>query len=1039
MKHLRLILSATFLAASTFSIAQSKGAPAMKEFHGNAAAAIFPGSKTVLINHQSRVPSFIVMRPDVNIPATEIFERLRTPLKMQQEDSWKLRRADKDQLGFTHFRYNQYFNEVKVEGGEYLVHEKNGRVESVNGMWMDGIALNTTPALPESVALQFALNFTNAQLYKWQVPADEAAIKHIRNDVNATWYPTGELVIICADNNISNRDYRLAWKYDVYALKPFGRKYIYVDAQSGAIVATSDRIHEADVPATGTSLYSGTVNFTCDNNAPGQYRMHETGRGNGIETYNANLSTNSANATEFTNTSATWTATANYDNAAYDAHWGAEKTFDYYSLLHGRNGIDDAGLLMVSYVHYDSGLNNAFWDGTSMSYGDGTHTPGNFNSLVAIDVCGHEFSHGVTEYTCNLYYQDESGALNESFSDCMGTAIEFYAKPLTANFLIGEQVCVNANSALRNMQNPNQYGDPDTYGGTNWYTGTSDNGGVHTNSGVRNKWFYILCQGETGTNDLGDSYNVTGLGLTATADICYRGQSVYLVSTSEYADCRVADVQSANDIYGACSPEVIATTNAWYAVGVGPIYNSAVYAAFTADLTASCNLPMTVNFTNNSVNASTATWYFGDATTSTSYSPSHIYTQAGTYSISLVVNSACGVDSIIQSSYITINPPPSPTGADQNSCNATSFNLSGSGAGTLNWYANPTGGTSLATGTSYTTPVLSNTTTYYLESQVAQPPGNVGPANTTFGSGGQHNNTSTQYLEFTVFTPCTLATGIVNAGSAGNKTFILYDNAGNQLSTYVVNCPATGIQTVTLNIPLTPGSYRIGGTQMNLYRNNSGASYPYNLANTIRITGSSAGSAYYYYLYNWGITFPPCTSSRTPVIASIGAPNATFTTAAYDTVCSGPGTITLTGGFPAGGTYSGPGVSGGIFTPSVAGPGTHTLTYTYTDSSNCTAVINANVMVEVCLGIFSQYENAGVSVYPNPANSFMTVELQLGTSQEVEMNLVNMLGQNLYSSKADQSAGITKVNINTASLPRGIYLLQVKTDSGLQVKKIELQ
>ncbi|MDQ3110533.1 MAG: M4 family metallopeptidase [Bacteroidota bacterium] len=1039
MKNLRLLLSATLLSAGTFAFAQSNVIPSMQEFHGNAAAAIFPGSKTVLINKQSRVPSFIIMRSDANIPSSEIFERLRTPLKMQLADGWNLRRADKDNLGFTHYRYNQAYNTIKVEGGEYLVHERNGRVESVNGMWMDGITLNTNPSLAETAALQSALNFTNAQLYKWQVPADEAAIKHIKNDVNATWYPKGELVIVCADNDIFKREYHLAWKFDIYSLQPFGRKYIYVDAQSGMIVAKSERIHETDVPATGTSLYSGTINFTCDNYAAGLYRLHETARGQGIETYNANNSTNQANATEFVNSSATWTATANFDNAAYDAHWGAEKTYDYYSLLHGRNGIDNAGMLMVSYVHYDNGLDNAFWDGTSMSYGDGSQSPGNFNPLVGIDVCGHEFSHGVTEFSCNLDYQYESGAINESFSDCMGTAIEYYAKPLTGDFLIGEEVCVTAGDALRDMQNPNAFGDPDTYNGTNWYTGAADNGGVHTNSGVLNHWFYIMSMGEAGTNDLGDAYAVTGLGITSAADILYRGHTVYLVSTSQYADCRVADIQSAIDIYGACTPEVEATTNAWYAVGVGAPYSSVVAAAFTADLTTSCNLPMTVNFTNNSANATNATWYFGDATTSTVYSPTHIYTQPGTYTISLAVNSACGTDSIVQSSYITINPPPAPTGVDQNSCSSATFNLVGNGTGTLSWYANPTGGTPLATGSAFTTPVLNSTTTYYLENQVAQAPGNAGPIDNTFGGGGQHNNTSIQYLEFTVFTPCTLATGDVVAGSAGNKTFILYDNAGNPISNYVVNCPATGLQTVTLNIPLTPGSYRLGGTQMNLYRNNAGANYPYDFPNVVSITGSSAGGNYYYYLYNWTITLPACTSVRVPVTATIGSLNIAFSTAAFDTVCMADNSFALSGGSPSGGTYSGPGVTAGAFDPTVAGTGSHTIVYTYTDSANCTGTIPATVVVDDCTGILSPETNTGVSVYPNPANSFVTVELQLGTSQEVELNLVNMLGQTLYTSKANQSAGVTKVNINTIPLPRGVYLLQVKTENGMQVRKGELQ
>ncbi len=1039
MKIYSFLLAAVLCCTNTLVFAQTQGISSMKEFYGNDAAAICPGSKSVMINKQSRVPSFIVMRPDANISATTIFDVLRAPLKMQLADGWKLKRSEKDNLGFTHYRYDQTYNNIKVEAGEYLVHERNGWVESVNGMCLDGIALNTNPVLTEPAALQIALNFTNAQLYKWEVAADQAALQHIKNNPNATWFPTGELVIVCANNDVFTKEYHLAWKFDVYAIKPFGRKYIYVDAQAGAIVASVDQIHEIDVPATGTSLYSGLLNFTCDNNANGQYRMREVSRGNGIETYNANLSTNTNNATDFTNNTATWTATANFDNAAYDAHWGAEKTYDYYSLLHGRNGLDNAGMLMVSYVHYDSGLNNAFWDGTSMSYGDGTQTPGNFNPLVSIDVCGHEFSHGVTQFSCNLNYSYESGAMNEAFSDIMGTAIEFYAKPASADFLIGEEICVNANSALRNMQNPNQYNDPDTYTGTNWYTGTADNGGVHTNSGVRNKWFYIVSMGEAGTNDLGDPYNVTGLGVTSSADICFRGHTVYLVSTSQFADCRVADIQSAIDLFGACTPEVVATANAWYAVGVGAPYSSTVVASFTADITTSCNVPMTVNFTNNSSNATNAVWDFGDATTSTAYSPSHIYNSAGSFNVSLSMNSTCGTDSVIQSQFIVINLPTAPVGIDQSSCSQNSFNLTGTGSGTLQWYAGQVGGTPLATGNTFTTPVLNTSNTYYLENQISQAPGAVGPPSYNFGTGGNHNSTAIRYLEFTVYTPCTFVSADVNAGTAGNKTFTLWDNAGNQINQYVVNCPVVGVQTISLNIPLTPGSYRIGGIQMNLYRNSSGPTYPYVLNNIVSITGSEAGPSYYYFLYNWAISLPPCSSIRVPVTATVGSLFVSFATMGYDTSCIVDAPFVLTGGLPIGGTYYGQGVSAGVFDPSIAGAGTHTLYYTYVDSLNCSDTVAQTFVVDNCLGINNTFGTTSVSVYPNPANTFITIELQLGKQQEVEINLLNMLGQVVSVSKSNLPNGISNITLSTAVLPRGIYLLQVKTENGFQVRKVELQ
>lgn len=119
------------------------------------------------------------------------------------------------------------------------------------------------------------------------------------------------------------------------------------------------------------------------------------------------------------------------------------------------------------------------------------------------------------------------------------------------------------------MSNPNEDGQPDTYLGTSWYSGTMDNGGVHYNSGVANYWFYLLSVGGSGTNDNGDVFNVDSLGIDVAAQIAYRALSVYLTSTSQYFDARLATIQAASDLYGDCSNEMVQTANAWYAVGVG--------------------------------------------------------------------------------------------------------------------------------------------------------------------------------------------------------------------------------------------------------------------------------------------------------------------------------------------------------------------------------------------------------------------------------------------------------------------------------------
>jgi hypothetical protein len=198
-----------------------------------------------------------------------------------------------------------------------------------------------------------------------------------------------------------------------------------------------------------------------------------------------------------------------------------------------------------------------------MTYGDGSSAD-NFKPLTAIDVCGHEITHGLTSFTANLNYSNESGAMNEGFSDVFGTAIEWYARPAQHDWLIGGDFYV-----IRNMSNPNAYGDPDTYKGTYWYTGTGDNGGVHTNSGVLNFWFYLLTAGGNGTNDNGFAYSVSGLGISKSQAIAFRTLTVYLVPTSNYSAARTASIQAASDLYGAASNEVTQTINAWDAVGVG--------------------------------------------------------------------------------------------------------------------------------------------------------------------------------------------------------------------------------------------------------------------------------------------------------------------------------------------------------------------------------------------------------------------------------------------------------------------------------------
>jgi bacillolysin len=496
-------------------------------------------------------PSFLKLDKKVNKNQTKQLFKKQFGLKLK--DDLVLVDQVTDELGFTHDVYQQYYEGIKVEGAQYKVHTRSGQIEMLSGNFREIFEdLNTSPGLSQQAAFNSAKNHVGASRYIW----DEGGRQ-----------PSGELVIVADPNG--HKAPRLAYKFDMYALAPLSRADVYIDAHSGDFIEKNEKIHAADVPATGNSLYNGNVSFTADD-AGSFYRLRQTADGNGIETYSLNNGTNYSNATDITSSSTNFTS----DNTAVQAHWGAEQTHKYYLQNHNRNSYNGAGAVIRSYVHYSSNYVNAFWDGQRMTYGDGDGV--SYGPLVSLDIVSHEITHGVTEYSANLVYSYESGALNESFSDIFGEAVENFANG-TNDWQMGTDIGIGGSGAIRSMDNPNAFNDPDTYGGTYWYTGTGDNGGVHINSGVQNKWFYILSEGESGTNDLGSSYSVTGIGIDKAAAIAYRNLSVYLSTNSQYADARVGAIQSAIDLYGAGSPEEIATTNAWYAVGVGGEYGTISY------------------------------------------------------------------------------------------------------------------------------------------------------------------------------------------------------------------------------------------------------------------------------------------------------------------------------------------------------------------------------------------------------------------------------------------------------------------------------
>jgi Zn-dependent metalloprotease len=479
-------------------------------------------------------------------------EQLQTRVRQRGligDNSLAVQKAEIDELGMAHTRFRQTINGVPVWGGEAIVHLKaDETVSSITDDLKSVAAISTEPNFSEKEAIAFAKRFYGK------------ASKALTEE------PKADLWIFPAEDGTTRLAYRVQMRREDGS-KDTAMPVYFVDAHSGEKLFYYDNLQTG----TGSSLYSGTVTIGTSQSGSTYYMENLTRK---VGTFNYNNGTSTA--ARFTNSTDSWTATA--QRAGVDAQFGAEATMNYYQNVHNRNGIDGSGgpgytaaaanssiSLITSRVHYSSNYNNAFWNGSYMTYGDGDGTT--FTPLVTLDICGHEMTHGVTERTANLTYSNEPGALNESMSDVMGTMVERYARPTNWNWFIGEDAYTpgTPGDALRRMDNPNAVGDPDHY--SLRYTGTSDNGGVHTNSSIANHAFYLIAAG--GTNRV-SGVTVTGIGPDDAAKIWYRALTVYMTSSTNFAGARTATVNAANDLFGSSSQQAASVATGWCAVGVGP-------------------------------------------------------------------------------------------------------------------------------------------------------------------------------------------------------------------------------------------------------------------------------------------------------------------------------------------------------------------------------------------------------------------------------------------------------------------------------------
>jgi Zn-dependent metalloprotease len=459
-----------------------------------------------------------------------------------------------------------------VQGGEAIIHLRGGQVRSVTDRLKRGLGLDPNPALTASEAVALAV----ADL----APAGPFARP-----------PTCELVVVrmlLGPGPRARRDalvYRVHTELENGAAETAHTDYL-VDAQTGAIARKWDSLETAAELGTGQSQYSGSVAINTSSTATGfELRDRTRGKG-GNRVLDLRHGTTDHGGAIYVSRLNVWgdgrnydggaTASANGETAAVDAAYGLQCTWDYYTYIHGRDGIDGHGTATTLRVHYDQGYDNAYWSDACfcMTFGDGTE----FKSMEAMDVMAHEVSHGVCSATANLDYFGESGGLNEANSDIHGTMVAFYSLSGSrdrvgdrgAPWEMGAQLETPQHPGpIRYLYKPSKDGQsPDAW------NAHLDDLDVHQSSGPMNRCFFFMSHGASGDrqSDFHTPYlpeGMAGLGNDAAARIWYRAMTTYMTSGADYAEAREDSVAAAKDLYGAGSAGEAAVWNAFHGINVG--------------------------------------------------------------------------------------------------------------------------------------------------------------------------------------------------------------------------------------------------------------------------------------------------------------------------------------------------------------------------------------------------------------------------------------------------------------------------------------
>lgn len=532
--------------------------------HAQQSLSVSPGSIGVtatdvgtsyFVDHDA--PPRAIAFHNQTVTAAQFLSNTNTYLNVPAEFTFAELESNTDELGMRHHHLQQYYNGIPIEGMVYRAHQRNGFMVSANGRAVRSVNLDMQSPVSEEQAFFLAVQ---------NVKGVDSIFRK------------GKKLIVSKNFSFAPKSFYLAYQFDIdVSVAEHWR--VSIDAASGQLINKVNLVNSCgdDEPTPplpygtgyGMTNYYGMKPIPVEYTSSTSTRLRgQTENGGLIQTFDfRNVSILSLTIFYefhtvydfYSNTNTYYDA---YQSPAASVQWAATQAYEYYLAKHNRNSYDNNGSVIKSYVHVDRNMNNAYWTRNLLAIGDGD----NNNPLVELDIVAHELTHGVTQYEAGLVYSNESGALNESFSDIFGKAVEFHAMGSNnSTWQVGRHY---REGGIRDMSNPNQKSQPDTYLGQYWYTGYEDSGGVHINSGVQNFWYYLLCNGGSGENDRQYSYTVNAIGMDAATKIAYRNLTEYLGNVSDYFDSRIGSLLAAADLYGQGSSIYQEVAKAWDAVGV---------------------------------------------------------------------------------------------------------------------------------------------------------------------------------------------------------------------------------------------------------------------------------------------------------------------------------------------------------------------------------------------------------------------------------------------------------------------------------------